>query len=103
MSNFIEFYSDEDSYVLMGGNTETSKNKYFAALCFMDKENKFVNIFLTRKQLFDLQQLISRNIPFIDAEHEKNEMVIKEIEENLRRRENEEDLLIIDCFDNNSL
>jgi len=86
----------------MGGNGETSKSKYFAALCFMDREEKFINVFLTRKQLADLQELINRNLAYIDAEHEKNETVIKEIEENLRKIANEE-THIIDCFDNNSL
>lgn len=80
MNNFIEFYSNKESRVLMGGNKATSESTYYAALCFMDKDSKFINIFLTRKQLVDLKELINKNITFIDAEHEKNETVMKEIE-----------------------
>lgn len=102
MSDFIEFYSNEDSLVLMGGNKiligrETSKSTYYAALCFMDRDSKYINFFLTKKQLVDLQALINRNIAFIDAEHEKHETLIKEMEEILRY--NVENPLVID-FDN---
>ncbi len=100
MNNFIEFYSNKESKVLMGGNKETSKSTYYAALCFIDKDSKFINIFLTKKQLVDLQSLINKNIAFIDAEHRKHETFIKEMEESLRH--NAENPLVID-FGNNSL